>query len=140
MENNKKPLLIGGAIALAAVAFMLGSSNGTTNNTAPSPEISADTWTPEPAPAYTDDELFLNTVNGYGNSVIANIADSDLLEMGYQVCSVLDEGYTIEDIVNEFIYNSSLSTDAEFEAVGLIVGSAVRNLCPEYVSMVESYL
>jgi hypothetical protein len=137
VEKNQKPLFIGGAVLLAAVAFMFGSSNSATNNnTSPAPEVTNE-WTPEPV--YTDEEQFLNSVNGHGNPVIANIPDSDLLEMGYQVCSVLDEGYTVDDIIYEFVYNSNLSSDSELEAVGLIIGASVGSLCPEYIYMVEDY-
>jgi hypothetical protein len=139
VEKNQKPLFIGGAVLLAAVAFMFGSSNSATNNnTSPAPEVTNE-WTPEPEPVYTDEEQFLNSVNGYGNSVIANISDAELLQMGYQVCSVLDEGYTVDDIIYEFVYNSNLSSDSEYEAVGLLIGAAVGNLCPEYIYMVEDY-
>lgn len=141
MENNKKIMLGVGAVALAVLAFFVGnSSNNDSSTPAPKPQPT-NTWTPEPeVPSYSSEEEFLYAVNSMDNSVIAYTSDSDLLNMGWGVCDVLDEGYTLDDIANELIYNSDLSTETEFEAVGIIMAGAVSYLCPEYEYMISDFV
>lgn len=140
MKINKNVVLVSVVIALLIGAFLAGSAgNNKATESDPKPELT-NTWTPEPeVPSYTDEDEFLFAVNDMDNSVIAYTSDSDLLDMGWAVCQVLDDGFTLEDIVNEFIYNSDLSTEEEFEAVGIIMGGAVIYLCPEYAYMIDQF-
>jgi hypothetical protein len=138
MKNNKTVLFVAGGVALLLVAFFVGASSSDKQNTTPAPTPTS-TWTPEPEPVYSDEELFLDAVNEYGNDIIFSTSDADLLELGWSVCGVLDQGYDINDIVDELLYNSSLSTEEEFAAVGTIVGGAVLYLCPEYAYMIDEY-
>ncbi len=138
MKNNKTVLFVAGGIALLLVAFFVGASSSDKQDTTPAPTPTS-TWTPDPEPVYSDEELFLDAVSVYGNDITDYMSDSDLLEMGWTVCDVLDEGYTLDDIVNEFLYNSTLSTEEEFAAVGTIVGGAVVYLCPEYSYMIDEF-
>lgn len=128
-----------GAVVLAVLAFVVGSSSSNDSST-PAPQPT-NTWTPEPeVPTYSDEEEFLYAVNNMDNSVIAYTSDSDLLDMGWAVCDVLDDGYTLDDIADELIYNSDLSTETEFEAVGIVMAGAVSYLCPEYEYMIDDFI
>lgn len=141
MENNKKIMLGVGAVVLAVVAFVVGSSSGNSDS-APAPQPT-NTWTPDEqpdVPSYSSEDQFLAAVNGAGNSIVLTTSDSDLLDMGWSVCNVLDQGYDLNDIADELIYNSDLSTQEEFEAVGVIMGGAVSYLCPEYQYMINDFL
>jgi hypothetical protein len=141
MENNKKIMLGVGAVVLAVVAFVLGGSGSSTDSSSnPQP---TNTYTPNEqptVPSYSSEDSFLAAVNGAGNSIVLTTSDSDLLNMGWGVCDVLDEGYTLDDIANELIYNSDLSTEEEFEAVGVIMAGAVSYLCPEYQYMIDDFI
>ena len=138
MKNNKTVLLVASGVALLLVAFFVGASSSENKTTTPAPRPTS-TWTPDPEPVYSDEYLYLDAVNEYGNSIIRSASDSDLLDMGWSVCDVLDMGYDINDIADEFIYNSTLSTEAEFAALGTIVGGAVLYLCPEYAYMIDEF-
>lgn len=140
MKNNKNVLIAAGVVALLVGAFFAGSVGNNNSTTEPKPQPT-NTWTPEPeVPSYSSEEEFLYAVNDMNNSVIAYTSDSDLLDMGWGVCDVLDEGYTLDDIADELIYNSDLSTETEFEAVGIIMAGAVMYLCPEYEYMVDDFI
>lgn len=134
MKNNKTLLFVAGGVALLLVAFFIGASSSDKQTSAPTP---TSTWTPDPEPVYSDEELFLNSIDLYGNDITDYMSDADLLDMGWTTCDVLDQGYTLEDIANELVYNSDLSTEEEFAAVGTIVGGAVVYLCPEYSYMID---
>jgi len=140
MKNNKNVLIIAGVIALLVGAFFAGSVGNNSSTTEPKPQPT-NTWTPEPeVPSYSSEDEFLAAVNGAGNSIILTTSDSELLDMGWAVCDVLDEGYDLNDIADELIYNSDLSTEEEFEAVGTIMGGAVSYLCPEYQYMIDDFI
>lgn len=141
MKNNKNVLIIAGVVALLVGAFFAGSVGNSSNNTTPAPQPT-NTWTPDTpdVPSYSSEDEFLAAVNGAGNSIILTTSDSELLDMGWAVCDVLDEGYDLNDIADELIYNSDLSTEEEFEAVGTIMGGAVSYLCPEYQYMIDDFI
>jgi hypothetical protein len=138
MKNNKTVLFVAGGVALLLVAFFVGATSSDKQNTTPAPTPTS-TWTPSPEPVYSDEDLYLDAVNEYGNSIIFATSDAELLELGWSVCDVLDMGYDINDIADEFIYNSTLSTEEEFAALGTIVGGAVIYLCPEYEYMIDEF-
>lgn len=136
MFIDKKKLGIIGGIVLAVFFYMLGS--GSSNNSTPAPQPTVeDTYTPE---VLTDEELYLRDLHSLGDPLVEQNTDSDLITLGYTVCAVYDEGYTTEDIIYELVYNSGLSSDTEFEFAGHIIGVAVKNLCPEYMSELQGYV
>lgn len=124
---KKTTLLIGGV--LAGSLLLTGCASGS-SYTRPAPE---DTYVaPEPEPVYTDEDYFVAEIRYSGNSYAANPSDSDLIDVGRQTCSLLDDGYTVMEIATYLVENGD-SNDPEFyEFEGIVVGSAVRNLCPEY--------
>jgi len=139
MENNKKIMLGVGAVALAVVAFFVGSSGNSSDTSNPAPKPT-NTWTPEPepsTPSYSSEDEFLWAVGDMNNDIIDYSSDSDLLDMGWAVCDVLDDGYDINDIIDYFLYESDFSTEEEYEAIGIVIGGAVIYLCPEYAYMID---
>lgn len=138
MENNKKIMLGVGAVVLAVLAFVVGSSSSNDSSTpAPKPQPT-NTWTPEPeVPSYSSEDEYLWALSDMNNDIIDYSSDSDLLDMGWAVCDVLDDGYDLNDIIDYFVYESDFSTEEEFEALGIVVGGAVVYLCPEYSYMID---
>lgn len=135
MENNKKIMLGVGAVVLAVLAFVVGSSSSN-NDSAPAPQPT-NTWTPDvpDVPSYTDEELYLDAVNGTGNSYILNTSDSELLDYGWTICGLFDEGYTVYDIIDVVVENAY--DEEEAGAWGSITGAAVIYLCPEFEYLID---
>lgn len=135
---NKRTIAIAAAIAFSILSLSACSSSSS------EPNPPADNFYSEPPvpeiPATTPEEDFITTLRSFDNYIIAVTDDYELIKLGNQTCSILDMGYTIQDIMNELVYNSSLSTEEDFEFAGLIVGAGVRHFCPEYITEVEAFL
>jgi len=136
MKNNKNVLIIAGVVALLVGAFFAGSVGNSSNNTNPAPEPT-NTWTPDTpdVPSYSDEELYLDAVNGTGNSYILSTSDSELLDYGWTICGLFDDGYGIADIVEVVVENAV--TEEEAGAWGSITGAAIVYLCPEYSYLID---
>jgi hypothetical protein len=124
-----------GAVVLILVAYLAGSgsSDKTPVESAPTAE---DTYTPE---VVTPEERYIENLHSLNDPLVEQNTDADLLELGQSVCEIYDNGYSTYDIIDELVYNSGLSTDAEFTFAGEIIGSAVKYLCPEYMSDLQGY-
>jgi hypothetical protein len=135
MFIDKKKLGIIGGILLALFFYMLGSSSS--NNSTLAPEQTAeDTYTPE---VVTPEERYIEHLHSLNDPLVEQNTDADLLDLGQSVCGVYDNGYSTSEIVDELVNSSGLSTDAEFTFAGEIIGSAVKYLCPEYMSDLQGY-
>lgn len=124
--------------AIAVISAMLFIS-GCSTSASPAPTV---TVTEEPVqPTYTAEERYLMNVHSFGNVYIEGNTDSDLLDLGYAVCAVFDEGYSAEDVINELAYGvfgQNHAGDSEaFSFVGYIIGGAVKELCTEHLSKVQ---
>lgn len=129
---NKNKLIAGSLIALSAL-FLTGCSS----SSEPAPVV---TKTVTAEPELTPEQEYIENIRSFGNYYVDNNSDADLISLGQQACTVLDSGYTIEDLVNQFVYDSNLSGDEQFEFVGIIIGAGVRHFCPEYITEVQAYL
>ena len=122
--------------AIVPALFLAGCSSA--SDTAPEDTKTVYvTPTPEDTPddySYysSDEEDYLWAVRDAGGSIINNASDDELLELGWNVCAVLDEGYSVEDIIYELVGSGTVTTDAEAEFAGTIVGGAVFYLCIEH--------
>jgi hypothetical protein len=135
MFIDKKKLGIIGAVLLAIVFYSIGSNSSDNKSADPKPSVE-DTYTPEPL---TDEELYLQNLHSMNDPLVEQNTDADLVELGNTVCGVYDQGYSTSDIVDELVYSSGLSTDDEFTFAGEIIGSAVKYLCPQYMSDLQGY-
>lgn len=138
MENKQK-LIIG---AVIAGVLAIGVGIGSANKGAPDTSASSDTGTtqvdpaPAPEPVYTDEDYFITEVRSSGNSYVDNNSDSDLIKIGHQTCDVLDQGYTVTDVAQYLVENGNSNDSAFYEFEGIVIGAAVRNLCPEYIDQI----
>ena len=135
MFIDKKKLGIIGGILLALFFYMLGSSSSDKAPVQTSP-TAEDTYTPE---VVTPEERYIEQLHSFNDPLVEQNTDTELLDLGQSVCSVYDDGYSTSDIVDEIVNGSGLSTDEEFTFAGEIIGSAVKYLCPEYMSDLQSY-
>jgi hypothetical protein len=129
------------AIASLAVLALAGCAS---NNKAEDP-VPVVTVTEQAPPPATDtylspEDTFLTDLHDMGNSYIDTTSDADLLDIGNTVCSALDEGNTIEDLVTYLYTSGTFDTTEQAEAGGMIIAAAVVDLCPEYTSQVQAYV
>ena len=131
MEKKNK-IIIGLGIALVLVIGILvgSSSHGSGSTSAGGGGGSSNV---DPAPVLTDDELYLQTVRGQNNSYIDNATDTQLLKIGKQVCSILDSGYTVSDVVTYLAANGTSTDDSFYQMEGIVIASGVTVYCPEYI-------
>jgi hypothetical protein len=141
MFIDKKKLGIIGGVLLAIFFYMLGS--GSSNNSTPAPEQTVeDTFTQPEVETLTPEEEYLSNLHSMNDWIVEANTDQDLIELGNTVCSVYDDGYSTDDIITELatsLDTSEVGDDAYLFA-GHILGSAVKYLCPEYISDLQGYV
>jgi len=126
----KNTLLISGVVL--GSLLITGCSSGN-SYTRPAPEDSYVAPAPEPEqPVVTDEDLYLMALRSHNNYIIDGASDAELIELGYNTCEVLAEGYTFEDIAYAIVMDSPDESDAYYEFAGLLVGTASSTLCPQY--------
>lgn len=132
----KKAPIIGGTIsALALILALTGCSSPSAGPDYSQPAPTQDYVAPV-APVVTPEESYLIGVRAYSNVYIQNASDIQLLEVGESVCSALDAGNSVTDVITYLAFNSGNEDDAYYEMAGLVIGAAVYNLCPEYISQI----
>jgi hypothetical protein len=128
------------AIALSAVAMFGFAACAAEPTAAPTVTVTAEPPAP-PAPVLTEEDLYIENLRSQNNFYIDSNTDADLVELGYILCSELDAGYTVLEVVEEIVYSGGFGGDQEaVEFAGLIIGAAVRDLCPEYTYQIEAIL
>ncbi len=136
---NKK--LIVGILALLALVLVLAGCSTESSNTTPTETVYV-TPTPDLPDANIsspEDDYLWAMRNNVDNYYIDQASDKDLLELGWSVCAVLDDGYSVEEIIYELIGSGTVETNEEAEFAGSVVGGAVYNLCPEHSWQVDNY-
>ena len=124
------------AVAISGLALV-----GCSSQASPTPTVTVTQNAPAPEPLSTDDgvsnlsneELYLIGIKSMDNPILNLATDAQLLEMGYSVCEALDAGFTVEDIIQYMavqMVGEGMTSDAESEAVGYIIGAADTALCP----------
>lgn len=81
----------------------------------------------------SNEQEYLISIRAMNNPILAVGSDEELLSMGYSVCELLGSGLTIDDIIQLMatqMTQEGMTSDAEFEAVGYIIGAAGYALCP----------
>lgn len=124
------------AVAIAGIALV-----GCSSQASPAPTVTVTQNAPQPDPLSTDDgvsnlsneELYLISIKSMSNPILNVATDAQLLEMGYSVCEALNAGFTTDDIISYMavqMAGEGMTSDAEVEAVGYIIGAADSALCP----------
>lgn len=132
MFKNKKLLFAASLVTLGVII-----SGCSSNTAAPTVTVTEEA----PVQQLTPEEQYLRSLHAINNYYIENNSDRDLLELGYSVCGVFDQGYSAEDIVSELLYGSFGAEHGDdpsaIEFAGATLGAAVANLCPEYLAEVQ---
>lgn len=124
----KRKLLIG--ILLLATASTMAAC-GTTSTPSSTVTITQAPDTPTPEPMSKED-VFLTALRTSGNSYLESADSSDLLDVGYETCNMLDQGYTVDQLVYALASSGNFTTTESQQAVGFVLGAAVSVFCPEY--------
>lgn len=123
------------AIALSAVALFGLAACSSEPTAAPTVTVTAE----PPAPELSAEDLYVANLRSQDNYYADNNTDNDLINLGYSLCSELDAGYTVVDVINALISENFGNGDTEaIEFAGLVIGAAVRDLCPEYAYQIEA--
>lgn len=88
----------------------------------------------------SQEEQYIAHIRSLGNMYIDNNTDQALIDIGGQVCTTLDSGYSVDEMVTALINSGTFSTTEQYEFAGIIVGAGVKYFCPEYITEVEAYL
>lgn len=130
-----KKIIIAVAAGLSTVALVACSAESVP---APTVTVTQEAQPSQPSAPDTSskynssEQMYLTTMRSTGNAVLASGSDSDLLEMGYDVCAILDKGYSVDDIAEamaEELVRQGYNTSVHAEAVGHIIYGANRLLC-----------
>lgn len=116
------------AAVISAAALTGCASQGATEKTV--------TVTENPFPtqdSFTNEELYLIGIKSMDNQILNVATDTELLNMGNAVCEALASGLSTEDIISYMVIQmvgEGMDSEAEFQAVGYIIGAADTALCP----------
>lgn len=125
-------------VAFAVVALAACAPSTTSS---PAVTVTQTQSAPEPVQTMSLDEKVVDVARSQGNSYIANLSDSAILEITGQVCQILDSGVTVRQLVTELaksLANDGVTDPEQFRAVGTLLGVAVAAYCPQYESQVQS--
>lgn len=132
-NKYRTAFIVGGTVVALVTAGLVGSAISSKDNA--STTTSSDYTVVEPAPVETlsVDDQYLAVLHSFGNYVIENNTDADLIAVGKQVCTALDAGNTVTDLSLALIGGSDgTESDAYWEFAGAVIGAGVAAYCPEY--------
>ena len=138
---NKKIAVLSASILSLGLLLAGCSSEGSPQ---PTVTVTKDAVTPSQqpteAPALTTEDAYIENLRSWGNYYVDINSDETLITTGYSVCTDLDDGYNVTDIISEILLSPDFdSSDSEaVEYVGLILGASVAAFCPEYTYQIEA--
>lgn len=122
-------------ITAVAVASAMLLVSGCSTSTSPAPTV---TVTEKEEVQVSPEQQYIDSLRSIDNVYIDNVPDESLIDLGYTLCSALDEGYSVEDIIWELVYGSFGEENGDdpdaMAFAGAVIGAGVKNLCPEYLS------
>jgi hypothetical protein len=122
------------AVVVLAVAIFVTQS-GSDSNSSPSSNSSAVIEDSQSRNKYDDYYQSVLNASGMANSE----SKASVLEFGDFVCSLLDDGFSVGDILEEMRKYTTGSMFTSEYAAAVMLG-AVTYLCPEYKVLVENYV
>ena len=122
-------------VAVAGLSIAACSSGGSSTSASSSS-------TPATAPPNTPSQQFLIDLDNQGNADFNATSNSLLLGLGQGACSDLkSDGGLIAGVLGdaENVVNSG-QTDLTYNDIGVLIGIAVKDLCPQFVGTVKQQL
>ena len=62
-----------------------------------------------------------------------SVTRHDLVKAGHMTCELLDQGYTLKQIVYVIVSDSPDITQQQAHDVGVVLGASVKFFCPRYL-------
>lgn len=137
-KRTTKLLIAGGAVLALIIAGTIGaainsSKESSTTSSSDYSAVEPVPVEPEPVSPISLDEQYLFAVHYTDNYLIEANTDADLIAIGKQVCTTLDAGNTVQDLMLSLVGASDgTESDAYWEFAGIIIGAGVAAYCPEY--------
>lgn len=88
-----------------------------------------------PAPSFSDEELYVLGVHATAGQAVY-VDDEMLIETGYGICSALDAGASMDEVAIIAVTQAG-GDDRILSLFASVTASAVYNLCPEYLWMMQ---
>lgn len=134
---------------LLAISFVLvGCASGTTAEPEPAPTVTVTAY-PDVEDSTTEDELenedyYLSGDDLYieiirdenRNSLTDEFTDRELLQLGRDFCSYLDRGGTVDEFIEDAVYEF-YEDDEALMLLATVTGVAIAHFCPEYDYQLE---
>lgn len=120
--------------ALSSLVVLVLAGCSTSNSPAPTVTV-----TESSAPNYgTPEDAFINSLRTSGNVYLENIGRASALKVAHETCSLLDQGYTLIDILQALVDSGQFTTSDQQQAVGFLIGAGIQAFCPEYSYQVDN--
>lgn len=123
-------LLFAGLSAIVALALA-----GCSSSASPAPTV---TVTETQAPQVSKEDAFMASLQSSGNVYLENMSRADALKIAHNTCDLLNQGYTLYDIVEVLANSGNFTTADEQQAVGYILGAGIQVFCPEYSYQIDN--
>lgn len=134
-------------IAILAISFTLVScASGTTATPAPTVTVTAypeveDTIEPETSENedyyLSGEDIYIDIIRSENrNSLTDEFTDEELLKLGRDFCTYLDNGGTVDEFIEDAVYEFYEDDDA-LMLLATITGVAIAHYCPEYDYQLE---
>lgn len=137
IQNNQKFQKFALIFFLVAVFILIAAIIIPGDNTNSSPDTTqAPATTQYVAPVNKYEEFYDYVINNSGKAYV--YTKGEIIEFGELVCSALDSGKTIDQVV--IVLETSANDMNDVRLFAAIVYSAINNICTEYIPELNVYL
>lgn len=121
-------------LAMLTLAACGSQSVGTSN---PAPTVTVTQQSTVVANGSDNESAFLASVRANA-PVLESVPDSKLLTLGHTICTTLDNGASVDSVVQAAL--SSATSAEQAHALGVVIGASVVAFCPSHVDEVQAWL
>jgi len=132
--RNRTRSIGAAAVAVVAVFALSACTSGTTPTEAPSATQQAPQDRTAPSGFTADEQAFVDAYE-LAFYPLPAADEAMLVDLGYEVCTNLDAGFTIEDEIT-----TGVDAGVDPFEVGFIIGAAIEAFCPAYTADAEAFI
>jgi hypothetical protein len=126
-------------LVVPVVAVLALTACGSSSSPAPTVTVTEQAQPIVPPTTNSIEDTFLSDVHALNDPIFEANSDSDIVTLGNTICSTLDSGATIIDILTYLITNGDYTQDEAY-AIGEIIAVSIVDLCPKYTPDLEAFL